>query len=240
MPEIVLAMAVVSVAMFVRGFTGFGGALLTVPLLSLIWDVQQAVVVVALLQVVTGGILTFRSRRWVARPELAAVVVWSFLGLAAGALLLSSLPLEWLAKGLAVFSIGAGVNLLVRSRIASPPASRSRLGAALAGGGAGLLQGMIGTGGPVIVPYLQRVLPSPFALRSTLLAYFFSLDAVRLAGYVPLGIAGRDALLAGVYLLPVAVICSLAGGRLHVQVSESAFRVAVAALLIVSGLMLLV
>ncbi|MEZ4520355.1 MAG: hypothetical protein R3A46_01750 [Thermomicrobiales bacterium] len=99
---------------------------------------------------------------------------------------------------------------------------------------------MVGTSGPVIVPYLQRILAGSASLRSTLLTYFLALDIVRLASYVPLGIAGRTAVLPSVYLLPFAVVASLARGRLQIQVSETLFRVAVAALLILAGALLLV
>lgn len=226
--------------MFVRGFTGFGGALLTVPLLSLLWDVQLAIVVVAAMQVVTGGTLAIISRRTVARAELVRVLAPSFAGLAAGALLLSELPVEWVAAALGVFSIVAGTNVMIKLRrvVAAQPASGAATG--VAGLLAGLLQGMVGTGGPVIVPYLQRILPTATTLRATLLTYFLALDVVRLASYVPLGVAGRDAVAPVLYLLPFAVVASLAGGRLQLQVSETLFRGVVGMLLIVSGAMLLV
>ena len=226
--------------MFVRGFTGFGGALLTVPLLSLIWDVQLAIVVVAAMQVVTGGTLAAISRKSIARRELIRVLAPSFVGLAAGAVLLSSLPVEWVARALGVFSVLAGVSVLIRARKVLIVSEASRAATGGAGLVAGLLQGMVGTGGPVIVPYLQRILSGAAALRSTLLAYFLVLDVVRLASYVPLGIAGRSAIGPSLYLLPFAVAASLAGGRLQIQVSETIFRVAVALLLILAGLLLLV
>ncbi len=226
--------------MFVRGFTGFGGALLTVPLLSLMWDVQQAIVVVAAMQVVTGGTLAIISRRSIARAELVRVLVPSFVGLAVGAVLLSSLPVAWVARALGVFSIAAGINILsqVRGRVEARAAGNIETGAA--GLVAGLLQGMVGTGGPVIVPYLQRILPGSASLRSTLLTYFLVLDVVRLTSYVPLGVADRGAIGPALYLMPFAVVASLAGGRIQVQVSDALFRVAVAVLLILAGALLLV
>lgn len=239
MTEVALAILIVSFAMFVRGFTGFGGALLTVPLLSLLWDVQQAIVVVAAMQVVTGGTLAILSRRSIAWAELLRVLIPSFTGLAAGALLLSALPVDWIARALGIFSVAAGAHILVYVRRAPVIRKAGIVETGGAGLVAGLLQGMVGTGGPVIVPYLQRILSGSASLRSTLLTYFLVLDVVRLAGYVPLGIAGRGAVGASLYLLPFAVVASLAGGRLHIQVSDTIFRVAVATLLILAGALLL-
>lgn len=235
-----LAILIVSFAMFVRGFTGFGGALLTVPLLGLIWDVQQAIVVVAIMQVATGGTLALLARRSVARHELARVLVPSLVGLGVGAVLLSELPVEWVALALGVFSIGAGLNILARARVVAEPIQASLVVTGGTGIVAGLLQGMVGTGGPVIVPYMQRVVPRVAALRSTLLTYFLVLDALRLTGYIPLGIAGQDTFATSLYLLPFAVGASLLGGRLHIEVSDAVFQVAVAALLVLAGVLLLV
>ncbi|MEZ4520354.1 MAG: sulfite exporter TauE/SafE family protein [Thermomicrobiales bacterium] len=127
MTEVALAILIVSFAMFVRGFTGFGGALLTVPLLSLIWDVQQAIVVVAAMQLVTGATLAVISRDSIARPELTRVLIPSFVGLAAGAVLLSSLPLLWVTRSLGVFSVAAGMHMLVQARRRSSSARRELL-----------------------------------------------------------------------------------------------------------------
>jgi hypothetical protein len=238
--EVALAILIVSFAMFVRGFTGFGGALLTVPLLSLIWDVQLAIVVVAVMQVVTGGTLAAISRQSVARADLLRVLAPSLVGLAAGALLLSVLPITWIAWVVGVFSIVAGAHILLRVRRTLPIRRASRFATGAVGLAGGLLQGMVGTSGPVIVPYLQRILAGSASLRATLLTYFVVLDAIRLASYVPLGVAGRDSIGPSLYLLPFAVTASLLGGRLHFQVSEVVFRIAVGSLLVLAGALLLV
>ena len=240
MTDIAIAIFIVSFAMFVRGFTGFGGALLTVPLLSLIWDVQLAIVVVAAMQVATGGTLAVISRDTIARFELTRVLVPSFAGLAVGAILLSSLPIDWISRALGAFSVAVGLHMLIRARRLAPVREASNTTTAAAGLVAGLFQGMVGTGGPVIVPYLQRILSSAVSLRSTLLTYFLVLDVIRLTSYVPLGIAGSEAVVPSLVLLPFAIAASLGGGRLQIQVSEVIFRVAVATLLLLAGALLLV
>ena len=225
--------------MFVRGFTGFGGALLTVPLLSLIWDVQQAIVVTAFIQVVTGGMLTFKSRGSIVRSELMKVMIPSLVGLVGGVALLSILAVRWVTIGLGVFSIAAGLHLLLQTRrtVESHPAGSVTTGGVGLFGG--LLQGMVGASGPVVVPYLQRIVSRASNLRATLLAYFLVLDALRLLSYVPLGIAGRSMVAPSLYILPFALAASLAGGRLQIQLPEVVFRVSVAGLLILAGVLLL-
>lgn len=239
MPDLLFAVLVVAAAMFVRGFTGFGGALLTVPFLSLIWGVEDAVVVVAVLQAVSGAILARRSRLDIAWRELRLVGVWSLIGLAVGTLALATVPVRWIAIALGIFSLGVGLRLAIqRQRTLVVPRPSTALTAG-AGSLAGLLHGMVGTGGPVIVPFLHRLLPNSAALRSTLLMYFLGLDLIRLAGYGAFGIADLSDISRSLILIPIAIGFGLLGGRLHVEVSERIFRLTIAALLILAGLLLL-
>lgn len=236
-----LAGAIVFVAMVVRGFTGFGGALLMVPLLGLVWDVRLAIVVVACIQLTTGAMLVTMSRKSVNRQVLGPVVVVGIIGLAAGSYLLARLPVEWIARIVGIVSIVLGlISLIRRVAIAQTAAKPPRVVTAGIGLTAGLLHGLVGTSGPVMVPYLQRVLPSPAAMRATLLAYFFLLDILRVGGYLQLGIIDGAVARWSLLLIPVAVIGSIVGARIHVQVSDNVFRIAVASLLIVAGALLLV
>ena len=238
--EIFLAALIVFGAMVVRGFAGFGGALLMVPLLGLVWDIRLAIVVVAFIQVLTGAMLAVMGRRAIDRPTLVPVLLWSVAGLAAGSLLLASLPVEWIARILGVVTIViGGVSLLRRVSLAQTPGRASIAVTSGVGLTAGLLHGLIGTSGPVVVPFFQRVLIVPVRMRSTLLAYFLVLDVLRIGGYVQLDLVSGSALQRAALLVPVAVVGSVIGSRIHVQVSDDVFRVSVAVLLIVSGVLLL-
>lgn len=239
--ELLLAGLIVFLATFVRGFTGFGGALIMVPLLALIWDIRGVIVLVGLLQAVTGGLLIRISRKLIDRARLARLLVGSVLGLALGTLLLASLPVIWIARILGVFTLVIGAWTMLRIRgVRRPTSEPRRMVSAVVSLVAGLLHGLVGTSGPVIVPYLQRVLPSPGQFRATLLAYFFLLDVLRLAGYLPLGLITGEALWRGTLLLPIGLAGSVLGGRLHVRVRPQLFQLIVAALLCASGALLIV
>jgi uncharacterized protein len=238
--ELLLAALIVFGAMVVRGFAGFGGALLMVPLLGLVWDIRLAIVAVAIIQTVTGVMLVVMSRKAIDRPTLIPVLIWSLVGLAAGSLLLARLPVDWIARILGVVTITIGVVTLARRIVVVQDPGRSRWmltsGVGLTGG---VLHGLIGTSGPVIVPYLQRVLPSPAGMRSTLLAYFLVLDGLRIGGYLQLGLLSLDVLQRSALLVPVAMLGSVIGSRIQVNVSDEVFRISVSALLILAGVLLL-
>jgi uncharacterized protein len=238
--DLLLAGMIVFGAMVVRGFTGFGGALLMVPLLGLVWDIRLAIVAVALIQTATGIMLVLMSRRTVDRGTLLPVLVWSIAGMVAGSLLLANLPVDWIARILGVITIIIGlVTLARRIAVAQQPGKRRGMVTTAVGLSGGVLHGLIGTSGPVIVPYLQRVLPGPAAMRSTLLAYFLVLDVLRVGGYLQLGLVSFSAVQRSALLIPVAIVGSIVGSRMHVTVSDEVFRISVAVLLVVAGILLL-
>lgn len=238
--DLALAIGIVFAAMVVRGFTGFGGALLMVPLLGLVWDIRLAVVIVAMIQFVTGAMLVAMARRSVNWSILIPVLLWSAIGLVGGSLLLANLPVGWITGILGVVTIVIGVVTLAKRITITQRSGRTQgIVTGIIGLVVGVLHGLIGTSGPVIVPYLQRVLPSPGQMRSTLLALFLILDVLRIGGYFQLGVISTVALQRSTVLVPAAIAGSLVGSQLHVQVSDEVFRVAIAVLLIVSGALLL-
>jgi uncharacterized membrane protein YfcA len=162
------------------------------------------------------------------------------IGLAAGALLLASLPVIWIARILGLFTVVIGVwsILQVRGEPQQPiePRRVSTAGVGLLGG---TLHGLVGTSGPVVVPYFQRVLSSPGEFRATLLAYFLVLDVLRMAGYAQLGLVTGESLWRAALLLPIGLAGSVLGGRLHVRVRPRLFQLAVGALLCATGVLLI-
>ena len=66
-PTFAFAALVVFAAIFVRSLTGFGAALVLVPLLSLVWDLRQVVLIAAIVQVATGFPVALGARTTGAR-----------------------------------------------------------------------------------------------------------------------------------------------------------------------------
>ncbi len=239
MIEIGFAIVIVGVALFVRGMTGFGGSLIMVPFISLVWDIRQAVVIIAVLNLTSSLFLVIESRPHVAWRDALGLVAWSAPGLVLGTLALARVDVDLMTVVLGVFTILASVHL-ARQRakvIETRPPHLAVEGAV--GVMAGTLHGMLGTSGPVIVPYLAHRVRAGAALRATILAYLLSLDVLRLGGYVSFGLVSREVLVRSAILLPVAFIASHLGGSVQARLPERVFRLIVAGLLFASGIMLI-
>lgn len=240
-PAFWLAALIVFGAIFVRGVTGFGAALVLVPLLSLFWNLRQVVMIAALVQVVTGVPLTLEARREVAWRVLATLLAGSLCGLPLGAALLTILPLPLLRRGLGLLTLVFGLTRLLSRGDREPARMGDRLTllGVPCGFVGGFLTGVIGTGGPPVVAYLYYRLPLAAARRATLLAYFMTLDALRLPGYLRLGVAGTATLWTALALVPFAVLGGIAGSRVHGRAGERTVATAMALLLTVTGVVLL-
>lgn len=240
-PTFAFAALVVFAAIFVRSLTGFGAALVLVPLLSLVWDLRQVVLLAAIVQVATGFPVALGARRQGSRPALTMLLIGSLCGLAVGAFMLSFLPLTWLRRGLGVITLVFGISRFtpIAARVSSTPTRRLNLLGIPVGFAGGILTGAIGTGGPPIVAYLHYRLNTPAARRATLLLYFMVLDIVRLPGYLRLGIGSTTLLWTGAALIPFAMLGAACGSYAHGRLSERLVAGSIAVLLVLTGLLLL-
>lgn len=241
-PTFVFAAVVVFAALFVRALTGFGAALVLVPLLSLAWDLRQVVLVAAIVQVATGFPLALGARKQADRAALVPLLAGSICGLILGAFLLAVLPLDWLRRGLGALTLLFGISRFtpLAARAIAEPSRRLRLSGLPVVFGGGILTGMIGTGGPPIVAYLQFRLATPAVRRATLLVYFMALDFVRLPTYLGSGLGSRTLVLTAVALIPFALLGSATGHYAHGRLGERIVASAIAVLLVLTGVSLLV
>lgn len=240
MIDLSLAVVIVGVALFIRGMTGFGGALIMVPFLSLLWDIRQAVVIIALLNLASGAFLVATSRAHIVRRDVIGLAVWSLPGLGIGAVALAFVDVDIMTIVLGVFTILASLHLMFRRRQEiepNPPNHAVEGGVGLL---AGTLHGMLGTSGPVIVPYFAHRISIGTALRASLLAYLLTLDLLRMSSYVVFGLVDRGILVTGLILIPIAFAAGYLGGNVQARLPERTFRLLVASLLLFSGVMLLV
>jgi uncharacterized membrane protein YfcA len=240
-PTFVFAAVVVFAATFVCALTGFGAALVLVPLLSLVWDLRQVVLLTAIVQATTGFPVALAARKGADRAALVPLLAGSICGLVPGAFLLAIVPPGWLRRGLGVLTLLFGLSRFtpIAARVIAEPGRRLRLLGLPVGFGGGLLTGMIGTGGPPIVAYLQFRLATPAARRATLLVYFMALDLVRLPTYLGSGLGSRGLVLTAVALIPFAILGTATGGYAHGRLGQRVVSDAIAILLVLTGVSLL-
>jgi uncharacterized protein len=227
----------VLVGYLVLGITGFGSALIIVPLLAWRWPLPEVVALTLLMDAPASALLGGLNLKQVDGRELRRLLPGMAVGAAAGLFIADALPPRWplAALGLYVAVIGLRALRAPGHSASAWPASW----APVAGGLAGLVQMMFGAAGPVFLGWLQHRPVDVRAIRATVPAVMLLAIAAVL---VVKGLAGqlsspalwqRWMVLVGVALLAVAL-----GHRLSRHVPAAALRQVVCVLLVLSGLML--
>ena len=227
---------VIFAAYFVRGMTGFGSALVAVPLLVMVLPLKLAVPIVVLLDYAASlghGVRHFHHIQW---RDLLPMIPSTLLGILIALFLLKNVQPGLLTDGLGIFIIGYALYSLMPL----PPLRGSRLWSAPLGVLAGLVGTLFATGGPFSVIYLELRELSKNAFRGTIASLLFIDGGMRLIGFTASGFYHRDNLILTLIALPIMAAGLYAGGHIHTNLSQQSFTRLVAVVLIASGFSLLI
>jgi len=231
----VVAVATALLAYFIKGFTGFGPALIMVPVLTLLFDPTTAIMTSTVLDLISGGILFVSVYRRLDWKFVGPMSVMLSIGTYFGAALLPHLDATRLSK-----IIGAGlltfiVLLLIQDFVNKKPVFSNQWihwagypVALISGFGGGLL----GISGPVLVLYMKFLYDKTY-FRDQLIGIFFFCALWRILLYrafeIPVNI---DSVLL-LTMLSIGLIGLWIGTRLHSSIDEQKFnRVVIIILLI--------
>ena len=232
LPQLLFACATLVLAYVVRGITGFGSALIAVPLLAFILPLTMIVPLIVLLDFIASSTHGLRHRRAVRWSLILPLLPFTLTGVGSALYLLSSLDMSLLRQALGVFII-----LYAAWSLLSPAlhGGHSRLWAIPAGGFGGLIGTLFGTGGPFYVIYLQLQGVDKAGFRATIASIFLLDGGLRLSGFFTAGFYAGDTLTLVLAALPVMLGALYLGGHIHTRLRPETFQRAISLLLIGSG-----
>ncbi len=225
-PRTYAAMAVSLLAGAVRGFSGFGSALIFVPLMSAIYDPRTAAGTFLLIDFAVGlSVLptVWREAHWrdVFPLATAAVIAAQF-----GALILiytDAITLRW---GIAVVVLILLAVLMSGWRYHGRPKLPVTLGV---GALAGTLGGAIQIVGPPVIVYWLGSSSSHAVVRANLNAFFAVFAIALFVTYVVRGLLPAHVVVLAVLIGPLQVLALKSGTRLfHASSAQTYRRVAYA------------
>lgn len=228
--DIVVVLLVCGTAAMVQAMTGFGFGLVAVPLLALLIDPVQAVVVATLVSLVLTTLVSRRERAHVVGGPALRMTIGGFVGMPLG--LLALLRLESSALQIVIAVVIAVLVVLLWLGVRGGTGVAAQWGSGVV---SGALLTSTGLNGPPLVLTLQSMELPPRAFRGTLQRIFQGQDLVAVLAFV---VVGRlDAVvalfaLAGVASVPLGWAC---GDRLFARVSPERFRVVVLATLLATA-----
>lgn len=239
MNPILAAAAIAMVALFVRGFTGFGSALVMTPLLLFFLDIKTTVVATAIIEILGSLWVTLQARHEFDRPSLGILLPVGIAGMLVGSFALAKMDSHLLKRIFGIVTVVFAIRIILAFRQdASVKKGWPKGFGYLAGAVSGLLGGLFGTAGPPIVVFLENQLKTKDGVRATLLAYFLTIDILRLIPYAFSKLVTWQVLEISIAMFPASLLGAYFGKRFHAKLSEEAFRFAIGALLFVTGVLL--
>jgi hypothetical protein len=236
-PVTIAVPIIVFVATVVRSTFGFGGALVAMPLLTLVVGIQTATPLVALVVNTNSIAILLSSWRDVRIGSAWRLVVSSLLGIPVGLLFLTEAYESIVKAGLAVVIIAFSLYNLFKPQLASLVSQRA---AYLFGFFAGILGGAYNANGPLVVTYgTLRNWPAE-SFRATLQGYFFPIGLLIVASHGLAGLWSAEVITLYALSLPGVVLALLAGRRINHSIPAARFEQFVSLLLIVIATLLLI
>lgn len=227
---LLLAFLIILAAAVAQAVTGFGFALVAVPLLTLAADPRTAVVAAALAGLALTVTVAVRERGFVKWRTAGALLAAAALGLPAGLLVLRVAPERLLTVLIGLAVLGCAALVWRGWRLA-----RTRTTLLGVGVLAGVLSTSTGTNGPPLVAAFQAMGFDPRTFRATLAAVFTGNGLFALAGF---GLAGQltaTAAQLGLAGVPAVALGWWYGDALFRRVDAGRFRQMVLGGLVLAG-----
>ncbi len=192
----------------VRGFSGFGAAMVFIPLASVIYEPRAAVVLLFLVDATVTAPMLVPAFRRCAWREVAPLAIGATVTVPLGAYILSiARPeiLRWVIAGAILAAVAALASGWRLRRAPGVP------GTLAIGGTAGLTGGMASLSGPPIVLFWLGGQSKAPVIRANIFAFFGLTTLVIGASYWLNGLFSADLLVRALILMPVYGIALWAG-----------------------------
>jgi uncharacterized membrane protein YfcA len=232
-----LAVVTVLAAGIVRGFTGFGSALVMVPLLAFVWTPAEAVGMALGLGFISSVVLIPKALPLVAWREIGPMTAATILFTPLGTLILVGVDGDLVRRIIAALILAITLVMLRGWQYRGP---RGALPGFVAGTVGGVVNGIAAIGGPAAVLYLMSLQDAVATQRANIVVQV-SLMGIVSSTYLILSGALEARLLIAIAALAAPMIFSTwIGGRLFLVLPASAFRRIIMWMLVVVSVTILV
>jgi uncharacterized membrane protein YfcA len=228
LPFIICAV-VACIAGMVRGFAGFGAAMVMTPIFSALYGPAVGVALCLMLEIavalpVVPGVLGLVDWRRIGLMLVAAAV-----GVPFGNLVLTWAdpePMRWVISAIV---LGAVALLASGWRYMGKPRPATTLAAGVS---SGFLNGLAGMAGPPIAFYYLAGQENAAHVRANLTTYFVFVDLVAIATFASRSLIDWNTVVLALFLAPAVMLGGVLGAKLFPLASENFYRRLALALLV--------
>lgn len=213
--------AAAAVAGLVRGFSGFGTAMIVAPVAAAAYSPQVAVIVILIIETLPALPLVIPAMKRVSLTEISPVVAGYALLLPAGIFFLTAGEPTALRWFMSVVILIVVVLLWRGWQYKGPRTLPVRVAT---GGLSGFLGGATSLSGPPVILYWMALRTGAGNVRSNLLVYLTVVEIFSLIGFYVAGILTWPSIALGLACSPAFFAGLLLGARLFGLSSETTYR----------------
>lgn len=228
---VIAVLAVVAFAAFTQKVSGFGFALVGVPLMSVVITPQNAVIISTLLGLVTTVMQAWVEREHTIVPVARRLFAGACLGMPFGFVVYVTVPANGLRLVLGAVVIAAAFALS-RGLTLSRGNARTELAV---GAVSGVLNTSVSTNGPPLVFLLQARGYDPHEFRGTISRVFLYSNIFSVILFASAGKVHKVPALVALVSVPIVLIMQVVGGWVQPHVHGARFRAVVLGLMYASG-----
>ncbi len=230
--RLALAALAVLASALIRGYAGFGVALMMVPSLSILYGPVEAIAVMIMVGFVGQSQLFPGAARTAHWPELGPLLIALIASVPVGTLILFAADPQIMRRAIGVLVVGASVILATGWTYGG---RRDSVQGAIVGVLSGLITGSTGLGAPVAAVYFLSGPYAPKVQRANIIIAMCTLIVVMLVPFAWSGNIDQSTIARSIALSPIAIIGTWLGNRLfHIARQEHYKRYALG-LLVITG-----
>lgn len=216
-----------------RGFSGFGSALIYIPLMSAVYEPRIAATTLLLIDFVSAtpfAVRAFPQCNW---REVAPMTIAAAIALPIGTmalLVVDPATLRWVISGLVLILLAV---LASGWRYRGRPALPVTIGVGFL---SGLGSGAVQVAGPPVIIYWLGSAKDAATMRASLMVYFMFTGAIGCIAYVSQGVFTPQSIALSLLLGPPFVLAMVLGARWFGGASEDGYRRVAYAIIAVAAL----
>lgn len=226
------ALGITAVAGVMRGYSGFGSAVLLAPAYSVLWGPRIGIPVMLLMELFVSMQLLPKAFGQADRRVILPIGAAACVTTPVGAFILLTADQDLLRRAIGGFVLVFGLLLMSGWRYhGSRPLPLNIAVGTLAG----LLKGATGVSGPPVILYLLAGPEEAKRHRANLILFFATIAVISIIPPALGGLMGVAVLLKVAMLLPVLLLCVPVGARLFHVVPERLYKRLALVFLVTTG-----
>lgn len=236
MLTLLLIACIFGISGFIQGVTGFGSALIAIPLLCLFMDIKTAIPLTALNGMIITAYLIFSLKNHLDGKKLLPLCLASLPGIGVGVTLLKNVNSQT-----AMFLLGLLLIIYSSYRLRSQPVDTKidRRWGYFAGFGSGAIGAAFSTGGPPVIIYTALTGWTKDCIKATLTGFFFFNSLMVCTAHGLTGLTTTQVLFYFLISCPFVMLGTLCGARCYGLMAREIYLKSMYILLIIMGLLMI-